>query len=292
MASFTTYNQFDPKFKLSEFGGECNACPVFALFTAKKFMDNGSVSQEQHEKNLEAAVMNYVVNEDTKELPKYLSFNELLQFTGGTFSDNNIGAATPEVVNGFGYEMFFKPLEDQEGNYCTVFLKNSNYIVVLVKVNADGSKLFCVRDCHEKDQFNYDSFDALTVHLSERYQFNQLTVVDGVLIEEYGNIEFLLMDKPFPILILNLTLYDDEGKVEKDDDDMEMFIDVSDFSQKELEEMGIATQISESSLQQKIMNAITTASNPTVPSASSSSSSNEISLDEMMAMQLQYGEDY
>jgi hypothetical protein len=262
MASFTTFNQFDPKFKLAKFGNDCNACPLFALFTAKKFMDNGSISQEQHEKNLEAAVMNYVLNENHKELPKYLSFEELLHFTGGTFNDKQIIGTTPEIINQYGYETCFNTASNT--NYCTIFLKNSNYIIVLVKHNPDGSKLYCLRDCHENNQYNFDSFDALQVCLSERYQFNQLTIVDGVLIEEYGNIEYLLIDKQFPIIILDTSLYDDEDKVEEDNVDMSF--DISKLSPDELKEMGFT--------EPKVTTKV-----------------EDVSLDELMALQLQYGDD-
>ena len=271
MASFVTANQFDKKYKVAKFGEDCNACPVFALFTAKRFLDNGSISKEQHDKNLEAAIMNYVINENSKELPKYMSFNELIHFTGGEFSDEQIGGLNPEIINEFGYQICFKPINNSE-NYCIIFLKNSNYIVVLVKYNPDGSRQFCVRDCHETEQFNFDSFDALSVHLSEKYQFNNLTIVDGVLIEEYGNIEFILIDKPFQILILDQTLYDDEGKVENDD--FSMSLNLTGLTPEELKEMGLNPDGTE--YKEKTEH---------IPQSS------DISLDEMMALQLQYGDD-
>jgi len=273
MASFVTANQFDKKYKVANFGGDCNACPVFALFTAKRFMENGSVSKEQHDKNLEAAIMNYVLNEDTKELPKYMSFSELIHFTGGEFNDGHIGGLNPEIINEYGYQICFKPLESNE-NYCILFLKNSNYIVVLVKCLADGSKVFCVRDCHETDQYDFDSFDALSVHLSEKYQFNNLTIVDGVLIEEYGNIEYLLIDKPFNIILLDETLYDDEGKVEKDE--FKMILDLKALTSDELKEIGLNPDGSEYKQ---------------VVESKASGTVTDVSLDEMMAMQLQYGDD-
>jgi hypothetical protein len=207
MAKFSTNNQYNQKYKIGGFGGNCNACPVFALLTIKNFMDNGQVTLEQHDKNLECAVMNYV-NDNTHELPKYLSFGELLVFTGGEYNEGNIGGATPEIINEFGYEMMFKPIDDTN-NYSVVFLKNGNFIAVLIKntlIDGVNFKSYAVRDCHCNDQFDFDSFDALKVHFSKMYQFNELTVVDGVLIEEYGNIEFLIFEKQFPIIVLNNDL--------------------------------------------------------------------------------------
>ena len=280
MASFVTANQFDKKYKVANFGGDCNACPIFALFSAKRFMENPSVSKEQHDKNLEAAIMNYVLNENSKELPKYMSFTELLHFTGGEFNDGQIGGLNPEIINEYGYQICFKPVESTQ-NYAIIFLKNSNFIVVLVKHNPDGSKLYCLRDCHETDQYDFDSFDALSVHLSEKYQFNNLTIVDGVLIEEYGNIEYLLIDKPFEIILLDQSLYDDEGKVETDD--FKMTLDIKDLTSEELMEIGLNPDGSEYKKNEQY------SSQSSINSMTNSS--NDLSLDELMALQLQYGDD-
>ncbi len=292
MSQFSTFNQFDEKFKLSQFGGECNACPVFALFTAKKFMDNGNVSKEQHEKNLEAAVMNYILNENTKELPKYLSFGELLMYTGGIYNDTN--GTTPELINQFGYDPVFEPEENNQ-NHAIIFLKNGNFIVVLIKQNEGGSKFYCVRDCHETEQYNFDTFDALKVHLSTKYQFNELTVVDGFLIEEYANIEYLVIDKPFPIIILDISLYDDENKVEVDDDNgYDMSINLDGFSPEELKQMGIMKPPEDVSAL-SIVSSASGASGASVvqnaPTANPGPGSGDLSLDELIAMQLQFGEE-
>jgi len=202
MTTFPTYNQFDQKFKdLSNFGNDRNACPLFALFTAKHFMDNGDLSKQQHEHNLDAAVANYLAN----NIPKYISFDELVQFTG-TWNDTHIQATTPQLImtGVLGYDSIFSEHEQQK--YCVIFLKNSNFIVVMVK--EDGT--YAVRDCHEKVQYQFDNIEALKARLNMTYQFDQLTVVDGVLIEEFANIEFLVVDQPFEIIELDPDLYDAE----------------------------------------------------------------------------------
>ncbi len=204
--AFTTDNQFSEKFKvLGAFGNECNACPLFALFTAMNFMKNGELTKNQHDHNLEAAVMNYVTN---SSLPKYMAFDELVMYTNGVYSEEDIVGTTPLLINEgiMGYSAFF-PTEITE-NYAVIFLKNSNFICCLVKHHEDG-KTFAIRDCHETEQREFDNVGALEHHLNSTYQFNQLTIVDGVLIEEYGNIEFLQIYQPFNSDLLDPDLYDD-----------------------------------------------------------------------------------
>jgi len=201
MTSFETFNQFDKRFKNGgNFGNECNACPLFALYTVKTFLDNGSTSKETHEYNLTTAVNNY--GNLGNCLPKYMAYDELLQLTD-IYKDITIQGTTPELINSgiLSYEHMFKP-ENYENNYGVIFLKNGNYIVVLVE-NIENGKMYHIRDCHEQLQYDYDNFDALMVHLNEIYQFNEMTIAGGMLIFEFSNIEFVIFDKPF-----NITLFD------------------------------------------------------------------------------------
>lgn len=194
MSSFLTYNQFDNKFKeYKNFHKNRSACPMFALYSAYNFMINGNISKEQHESNIDQAVNSY----QNTNLPKYMSFGELIQLFNDTYTDKNIEATTPEIINEFGYGVFFKELDYKE-NYCTIILKNSNFFTIMVK--NDNHKLYCIRDCHEKEQYNFTTLEQLKYHLRDKYQFEELTIVDGVLIEEYGNIEALVIDKKFNII--------------------------------------------------------------------------------------------
>ncbi len=201
------------------------------------------------------------MSEDTKELPKYLSFGELIIFCGGEFTDNSIGAATPQIINEFGYEMIFKP-EDAPGNYCLIFLKNGNFIVVLAKDTENG-KLYCIRDCHEKDQYDFNSFDGIKSHLNEKYQFNELTIVDGYLIEEFGNIEYLIIDHPFSIINLDPNLCNDGNE--------------SNSSESQESDSGFSS--------------LPPLNNPIYIQTGGENEQIHMSLDEMIAMQLQYGEE-
>ena len=91
-----------------------------------------------------------------------------------------------------------------------------------------------------------------------------------------------MIDKPFPILILDLTLYDDEGKVE--DDGLDMFLDMNKFTSDELQEMGITSTVT--SVGASVGTLVTS-----VTDSDKLTNTNDLSLDEMMAMQLQYGDD-
>lgn len=204
MAAFTTFNQFSKdRYEIYNFSTDCNACPFFALITSYNFMLNGEISKEQHEKNLDAAVINRIVKSD---LPKYLAFDELVMFTGGTYYADHVQGTTPEIINMFGYDPIFDLTLTQ--NHAVIFLKNGNFIVVLVRTDGN-SRVYAVRDCHENTQYNFENFDDLELHLASKYQFNELTVVDGVLIEEFGNIEYLCVNKPFQLLEIDPELHDD-----------------------------------------------------------------------------------
>ena len=209
MNKFTTFNQFDSRFKLNNFGSNCNACPVFGLFTAYNFMKNGDTSKEQHEKNLESAVMNYIMNEYTKELPKYLSIEELTKFMGDSYYPNNVQGTTPEMINSeeLGYNLIFDTTSKE--NYCVIFLKNANFICVLID-NSENIPKICVRDCHENDHYSYNCYEDLYDHLNQKYQFNKLTIVDDVMIAEFSNIEYLQITKPFEVIVLDPDLYNEE----------------------------------------------------------------------------------
>ena len=211
--NFLSFNQFDKRFKeIGKFSDDRTACPIFSLITAKKFMDDGIISKEQHENNIYSAVTNYLVN----NIPKYISFEELLNFCNEAFSEGDILATTPELITQHivGYEHIFKP-DNYNQNYGVIFLKNRNYICVLYKYDQEES-LYCVRDSHESTQYNFKTFEELRNHLNNVYQFEQLTIVDGVIIPEFSNIECLTVDKPFDLVGIDADLHDENDDVNLD----------------------------------------------------------------------------
>lgn len=202
MAVFSTFNQFDSRFKeVGNFGKDCSACPFFSLISAFNFMQNSEIETSNHETAIYDAISSYI----THEVPKYLAFEELLQFTAGTLNPSDIGASTPElVVTGVvGWEHFFPVVN--VNNYCVIFLKNSNFFVIMVKrdglTEGEGGVKYAVRDCHQNEQYDFDNFDDMVKHLNTDYRFEESTIVDGVPIPEFDNIEFLVINKPFQIII-------------------------------------------------------------------------------------------
>jgi hypothetical protein len=211
--SFTTFNQFDKRFDdFTKFGQDRTACPLFGIITCHNFMKNGQFSKKQHENNIYASVTNYMVN----DIPKYMSFDELLLFSSN-LNQNQVSATTPELItsNILGYEHIFK-LGDfpEDHRYCILFLKNRNYIPILCNFRAPKSAdeapetTYAIRDCHENTQRIFNDFALLRSFLDKTYQFEQMTIVDGVLIAEFSNIEFLVIEDPFTIKVVDPDLFD------------------------------------------------------------------------------------
>jgi hypothetical protein len=210
MSTFATFNQFDKRFNdFEKFGSDRSACPLFGLITCYNFMMNGDLSQKQHESNVYASVTNYMMG----NVPKYMTFEELLVLTGGTIESSNIGATTPELISSgiLGYESLFKFGYEQD--YCVLFLKNRNYIAVLCKGTPNDK--YAVRDCHENTQHTFDDFHSLSVFLNNTYQFEQPTIVGGVLIPEFSNIEYVVMDFPFLLEGVDVSLIDETIEEDK-----------------------------------------------------------------------------
>lgn len=226
MSSFTTFNQFDSRFSVFEkFGADRTACPLFGLITCHNFMLNGDLSQKQHENNIQGAVTNYV----TKELPKYMLFEELLLLANGSLNQADINATSPELLTTgvVGYEHMFKFGYDQ--NYCVLILKGRNYITVLYKWDPAG-ETYAVRNCHEQTQKNFTNFESLRVFLNNTYQFEQPTMAGGLPIPEFDNIEFLTIDIPFELVNVDIDLVDDtlEVQTEYKEDEVHETINVDD----------------------------------------------------------------
>lgn len=204
--SFTTFNQFDKRFNdFSKFGNDRTACPLFGILSCYNFMKNGITTKKQHEENLYAAVINYMVN----DVPKYMSFDELLLYTLSDFK-YEVGATTPELITTgiLSYEHIFK--FDSVQRYCVLFLKNRNYLPILCINN-----MYYIRDCHENCQRSFNSFDELRLYLDKTYQFEQMTIVDGVMIPEYSNIEFIVIDLPFDLVNIDPELFDHTEEIKE-----------------------------------------------------------------------------
>jgi hypothetical protein len=206
MSTFTTYNQFDKRFSdFGKFNTDRTACPLFALLSCYNFMLNGDISQKRHEYNIQSAIINY----GTKDLPKYMLFEELLLLTNNSLKSQDINATTPELLvsNIVGYEHIFR--FGYPKNYCVLLLKNRNFMAILCKVDESGNETYALRDCHEKTQHNFNNFEDMRKFLDNTYQFEQNTIVGGVRIPEFENIEFITIENPFEVINIDTELFDD-----------------------------------------------------------------------------------
>lgn len=193
---FQTFTQYDLRFKnFYKFDKDRTACSLFSLITTYNYMQNGDISKNQHEKNIYSGIMNYM----KKDIPKYMLFEELLLLTSISLSGESVGGTTPELITQgiLGYDNIFKPY-NYDQNYAVVFLKNRNFIVVMVKQTENGKRYF-LRDCHETTQFDFDNFELLRIFLDKTYQFESLTIAGGVHIPEFSNIEYVVIDQPFSL---------------------------------------------------------------------------------------------
>jgi hypothetical protein len=205
MNKFASFNQFDKRFQeFEKFGSDRTACPLFALITSYNFMQNGEISKQRHESNICASVTNYM----TRDIPKYMLFEELIQMTNGNLKESDINATTPEMIsqNIVGYEHIFKFGHPE--NYCLIVLKNRNYIVIMVK-NTDENQSYSIRDCHENFQYDFNNFEECQNFLDKTYQFEQMTIVDGFPIPEFSNIEFITIDHKFELVNIDPDLVDE-----------------------------------------------------------------------------------
>lgn len=223
MSSFTTFNQFDKRFnEFTKFDKDRTACPLFGILSCYNFMNTGNISQKQHEENIYASVMNYMTN----DIPKYMSFDELVLYTSNDLSQIPIGATTPELITSgvLSYEHIFKLGFNQR--YCVLFLKNRNYLPILCDIihpKSEGEvpqEVYAIRDCHENTQRTFNDFQSLREYLDKTYQFEQMTIVDGVMIPEYSNIEYLVIETPFVLKNIDPEMFDhtiDEDKSYKEE---------------------------------------------------------------------------
>lgn len=205
--AFTTYNQFDRRFSnFEKFGSDRTACPLFGLITCYNFMKNNNIDQQQHEFNLQAAIDNYT----NKNIPKYMMFDELLSFTN--LNAKNINGTTPGLIteNIIGYEHMFD-FDNNGEAYCILLLKGRNFIAILCQNNK-----YSLRNCHENTQHDFHDFESLKEHLNNVYQFETQTIVDGIEIPEFDNIEFLTIRNAFKLVDIKCETVNDDSKIDQD----------------------------------------------------------------------------
>lgn len=161
-----------------------NFCSIFCLITAYNFIENKDISKKQHIKNLKVSKLNYI-HEDFK---KDIDFEKLLSYSNLNKIDLNF--TNPELINNniISYEHIL--LNDSK---CIIFLKNFTFFVILF---TDDNK-YCVRDCHNTIQYNFDNKEELINHLNNQYSFNKLSIINNYIVEEMSSIEYINLKKAF-----------------------------------------------------------------------------------------------
>jgi hypothetical protein len=183
MEYFETYTQYDERFgKINH-----NVCSLFALVTCHNFLKNYSMTQKDHEQNINTAVKNFT----DFGLEGEMDFKSLLAF--GDLNINNIDCTTVELVKSkeLGFDII---LPNDDKPFCIIFLKNSKYFVVMY----NGEK-YGIRDCHEICQYNYLTKDTLIEHLNTTYQFDHTIDLDGFSIDTFSNIEYMKIFQEFNV---------------------------------------------------------------------------------------------
>lgn len=178
---FTSITMYDKKYKTQN----KNMCSFFALVTAENFMTGSDITNVKHEQNIDEAVAYY----EELQMKGAIQFEELINFTD--LKKQDICATTTELIKlgEIGYDKIFL---EYKGDYCIVFLKNSKYFVVMYRNNV-----YYLRDCHEDKQYNFKDRNDLVDHLNKSYQFNEIINIDGYVIPEFSNIEYITITSPF-----------------------------------------------------------------------------------------------
>lgn len=185
-------NKFNELLDVGNLRGK-NFCPFFSLICAQNFLSDDikrSLSKDTHELNIYNAIKNHV----NFNISNQIYFEELINITNLNASDitaTSVPLIAQEII---GYNHFLP--ETTTGKYAIIFLKNGKYFVVLFN---DGK--YFLRDCHEPVQYNNFTRSEIIAYLNEAYQFDHEIDIDGYKIEEYSNIEYICINKPFKMYI-------------------------------------------------------------------------------------------
>ena len=163
-----------------------NFCPFFSIITVNNFLHNRSVTKTAHIQNICFAVLKHIKT----KISEQLTFDELIKMEKKEYT-NKIGCTTTELLKEelFSYREL---LPESNKPYAIIFLKNGNFFTILHKDN-----LFYIRDSHESTQYNSLTYDETVNHLNKVYNFNKIIDIDGYIIPEYSNIEYLICEEDF-----------------------------------------------------------------------------------------------
>lgn len=196
MKEFQSINQYDKKFStvLDEKFKNRNFCGFFSLLTAYQFIQNEGKNNNMNQKIYEECIIKSVINHLNLQVSNSVTFEELIMYTNLLKTD--IIATNTELIEQeiIGYNMIF---QDIKKPYAIIFLKNAKFFVVL----SENNNTFHIRDSHEKIQYDSLTLDEVIYILNEKYQFNKEIDLDGYKVEEYSNIEYLIIQNKFDMLL-------------------------------------------------------------------------------------------
>jgi hypothetical protein len=184
---FESITQYDEKYKGVEgYSSRRNACGIYSLLIAETFVNGQEITVANYESILDSAVQ-LITKQNIQGMQ---GFDELL-LQQKTFSGGDISFATADLLaeDPSNYQLFFP--HDKE-RYATILLKNSTFFVICVDTQKNH---FTVRDCHQQHQYDFESYETLIAHLNQRYNMDELMIIDGVPLHEFSSIEGIIVDK-------------------------------------------------------------------------------------------------
>lgn len=200
--SFTQYdNRFNEKWKRYSDSKKGFACPYFSLITAYRFLKDGDVSKQRYEDNVTLAIQYCTLMGVTSGI----NFHDFTSLTN--IPVDNIMCTNVEliVLGDLGFDKMIPQLPiESDKRHVIVFLKNGNFLTVLVDKNG-----YYIRDCHESCQRFALDFDNLVALLSSIYQFTEVINIEGIQLEAYSSIEFLQISDNFSTDILSIMGVDE-----------------------------------------------------------------------------------
>lgn len=187
MNYFESITQYDKQFDcLQNFKFDKNACYIFAFLTAQQFMIDGIINNvHEHNRIVELSALNH----ESLNMEGQKDFLTVMSFTDLTGQPN---ITSVELINEniIGFDNMFD--ESKTEPYCVVFLKNSKFFTVMVTNDC-----YAIRDCHEMNQYNFETKEGLIQHLKQVYQFcNKIDLGGDYDLSDFSNVEFLIIDKP------------------------------------------------------------------------------------------------
>lgn len=213
---FESITQYDEKYKgIEGYSSGRNACGIFSLLVAETFIKGTQITVHNYEKILDSAVQ-IVTRQNIKGMQ---SFNELMlqqhsyKSDDLTFATADLLASDPE-----NYRFFFPQDKDK---YATILLKNSTFFAIC---SDTKNNYYGVFDCHQLEQYTFNSYPEMIAHLNQRYNMDEIMIIDGVALHEFSSIEGLVIDKTMKC-VFDTNLHSLDNKVNSSVDEPKPYVE-------------------------------------------------------------------